>query len=77
MYNLTFYLVSEPKAKLGLNKAATSGIIPTEIGYSQFSELCALMVYASFSQKLRKSPKWSIYGRMKNSYERDGSCMIA
>lgn len=51
MCNLIFYLDSEPKSDLDLNKSATSGIISSGIGYSQFSKLCASMDCPYFSQK--------------------------
>ncbi|CAG5051163.1 unnamed protein product [Parnassius apollo] len=49
--NQTFCLDSEPKSNLDLNKSATSGIISSGIGYSQFSELCASMDCPSFSPR--------------------------
>lgn len=61
MCNLLFYLDSESKSNLDLNKAATSGVISSGIGYSQFSELCASMDCPSFSQKHYNKVQNEIY----------------
>lgn len=61
MCNLTLYLDSEPESMLDLNKAATSGIISTGIGYSQFSELCAATDCPSFSEKTYTKVQNDVY----------------
>lgn len=61
MCNLIFYLDSESKSNLDLNKAATSGVISSGIGYSKFSELCASMDCPSFSQKHYNKVQNEIY----------------
>ncbi|KAH9637625.1 hypothetical protein HF086_007339 [Spodoptera exigua] len=61
MCNVKFYLDSEPISNLDLNKAATSGIISTGIGFSQFNELFASMDCPSFTQKYYDKVQNKIY----------------